>query len=109
VLGHPRFLEFFEAAFVECWRERFGSLDESLGPERRLTVAAVNVRYLAPVRADDLLRIEVALDRMTERSIQVHYDAYVEEMRVAEAGSRYVCLDAKSGEPAPLPATSRAR
>jgi uncharacterized protein len=89
-LGHPRFLEFFEAAFIECWRERFGSLEASLGTDRRLTVAAVNVRYLAPVRSDDELRIEVTLDRLTERSIQVHYDAFVEGTRVAEASSRYV-------------------
>jgi len=104
MLGHPRFLEFFEAAFIECWRERFGSLDESLGAARRLTVAAVRVRYLAPVRADDELRIEVVFDRLTERSLQVHYDAFVENDRVAEASSRYVCLDARSDEPAPFPA-----
>jgi YbgC/YbaW family acyl-CoA thioester hydrolase len=103
MLGHPRFLEFFEAAFIECWRERFGPLDASLGPDRRLTVAAVSVRYLAPVRADDELRIEVALDRLARRSIQVHYDAFVEDTRAAEASSRYVCLDANSGEPASLP------
>jgi YbgC/YbaW family acyl-CoA thioester hydrolase len=103
MLGHPRFLEFFEAAFIECWRDRFGQLDASLGPDRRLTVATVNVRYLAPVRADDELRIEVALDRLTEGSIQVHYDAFVEDVRVAEASSRYVCLDATSWEPATLP------
>jgi uncharacterized protein len=103
MLGHPRFLEFFEAAFIECWRDRFGRLDASLGPDRRLTVAAVDVRYLASVRADDELRIEVALDRLTERSIQVHYDAFVEADRVADARSRYVCLDAESGEPASLP------
>src|SRR6266545_5121868 len=88
MLGHPRFLEFFEAAFIECWRDRFGQPHASLGPDRRLTVAAVNVRYLAPVRADDELRIEVVLGRITERSIQVHYDAFVEDARVAEGGSR---------------------
>jgi YbgC/YbaW family acyl-CoA thioester hydrolase len=104
MLGHPRFLEFFEAAFIECWRERFGPLDAGLGPDRRLTVAEVNVRYLAPVHSDDELRIEVTFDRITRGSIQVHYDATVEEARVAEASSRYVCLDAKSGEPASLPA-----
>jgi acyl-CoA thioesterase FadM/ketosteroid isomerase-like protein len=103
MLGHPRFLEFFEAAFIECWRRRCGSLSESLGSKRRLTVAAVDVRYLAPVQADEKLRIEVAFDRSTERSIQVHYDAFVEEIRVAEARSRYVCLDADSGRPASLP------
>ena len=103
MLGHPRFLEFFEAAFIECWRDRFGQLDASLGPERTLTVATVNVCYLGPVRSDDELRIEVTLDRLTERLIQVHYDAFVEDARVAEAGSRYVCLDTDSGEPASLP------
>ena len=103
MLGHPRFLEFFEAAFIECWRDRFGQLDASLGSDRRLTVAAVDVRYLAPVRSDDELRIEVTIDRLTERSLQVHYDAFVEDARVAEARSRYVCLDAASGEPASLP------
>ena len=103
MLGHPRFLEFFEAAFIECWRDRFGPLDVSLGPDRRLTVAAVNVRYLASVRSDDELRIEVALDRLMGSSIQVHYDAFVEDARVAEATSRYVCLDTESGEPVSLP------
>src|SRR5215208_7598897 len=103
MLGHPRFLEFFEAAFIECWRDRFGPLDVSLGPDRRLTVAAVNVRYLAPVRSDDELRIEVSLDRFMEQSIQVRYAAFVEAAQVAEASSRYVCLDAESGDPAPLP------
>jgi acyl-CoA thioesterase FadM/ketosteroid isomerase-like protein len=103
MLGHPRFLELFEAAFIECWRERFGQLDASLGPDRRLTVAAVDVRYLAPVGRVDEVRIEVALDQITRRAIQVHYDAFVEGARVAEASSRHVCLDTRSGEPAPLP------
>jgi acyl-CoA thioesterase FadM/ketosteroid isomerase-like protein len=103
MLGQPRLLEFLEAAFLECWHDRFGQPDASLGPDRRLTVAAVNIRYLAPVRAGDELRIEVALDRITERSIQVHYDAFVEGARVAEGGSRYVWLDAESGEPTSLP------
>jgi acyl-CoA thioesterase FadM/ketosteroid isomerase-like protein len=103
MLGHPRFLEFFEAAFIECWRDRFGPSDGSLGPDRSLTVAAVNDRYIAPVRSDDELRIEVALDRLAQHSIQVHYDAFVADTRVAEASSRYVCLDPQSGEPASLP------
>jgi uncharacterized protein len=103
MLGHPRLLEFFEAAFIECWRDRFGSIDASLGPTRRLTVAAVNVSYLGQVRSDDELRVEVVLDRITKRSIQTHYEAFVDTTRVAEAGSRYVCLDMRSGQPTALP------
>jgi YbgC/YbaW family acyl-CoA thioester hydrolase len=96
MLGHPRYLEFFEAAFIECWRERFGALNDSLGLDRRLTVAAVNVRYLAPVRADEELRIEVTLDPFTERSVHVRYEAWVDRTHVAQASSRYVCLDSKT-------------
>jgi acyl-CoA thioester hydrolase len=103
MLGHPRFLEFFEAAFIECWRHRFGSLHATLGHGRTLTVAAVNVTYRGSVRWDDELRIEVTLDRITKRSIRVHYDAFVEATLVAEASARYVCLDTRSGRPVSLP------
>lgn len=110
MLGHPRYLEFFEAAFIECWRDRFGQIDATLGRSRRLTVAAVNVRYLGSVRSDDEFRIAITVDRITKRSISVHYDAFVDATRVAEGSSRYVCLDIETGEPVPLPdaiATSR--
>jgi acyl-CoA thioesterase FadM/ketosteroid isomerase-like protein len=103
MLGHPRFLEFFEAAFIEWWRERVGPLAASLGTGRRLTVATVQVSYLAPVRADDELRIEVVADRITTRSLQIHYDAYVDDLPVAQARSHYVCIDAETGEPTGLP------
>ena len=102
-LGHPRFLEVFEAAFIEWWRARAGSLWKSLGADRRLTLASVRVDYRAPVRLDDELRIEVALDRMSPRSLHLHYDAFVEDTEVAAAASRYVCLDAQTGAPADLP------
>jgi uncharacterized protein len=103
-LGHPRYLEFFEAAFIEWWRARLGaSLHEQLDPDRRLTLAAVNVDYRAPVQVDDELAVEVYLDRASARSLQLHYDARVGEVLVASAGSRYVCLDAGSGRPAAFP------
>jgi uncharacterized protein len=105
-LGHPRFLEFFEAAFVEWWRERVGaSVHEALEPGRRLTLAQIRVDYRAPVRVDDELLVEVHLDRLGPRSLQIHYEARVGDADAARGSSRYVCLDAVSGEPAPFPAT----
>ncbi len=103
-LGHPRFLEFFEAAFVEWWRARLGvSLQDTLDPDRRLTLASVEVDYPAPVRVDDELQVEVHLDRRSARSLQIHYDARVGEVVAASGSSRYVCLDARSGRPAAFP------
>jgi uncharacterized protein len=107
ILAHPRLLELLHAGFLECWRERFGPRDASLGPERRLTLAALDVRDLAPVRCGDELRIEVAVDRIIERSIHVHTGAFVGAAVVAEGSSRYVCLDARSGQPTRLPDSVR--
>ena len=103
VLGHPRFLEHFEAAFIEAWRAALGPLDDALGPGRRLTVAKVEAEYLGAVRFDDVLAVDVAFDRVGRTSIAVHYDAHVNDAPVAEARVRYVCLDAASGAPTPLP------
>jgi acyl-CoA thioesterase FadM/ketosteroid isomerase-like protein len=103
-LGHPRFLEFFEAAFIEWWRVRCGELQTSLGPNRRLTVAAVSVDYLAAVHCDEEVRTEVACDRVGRSSLRISYTAWVQDRQVARANSRYVCVTRRAGRPAPLPA-----
>ena len=64
-------------------------------------------RHLAPVRSDDQLRIEVTFDRITESSIHVRYAATVDDVPVAEAGSRYVCVGMQSGKRASLPEAIR--
>ena len=56
----------------------------------------MNVRYLAAVAPGDELRVEVTLDRLTERSVHVHYAAFAGDARVAEASARYVCIDTTS-------------
>jgi len=106
-LGHPRLLEFFEAAFIECWRARYGALHEMLGTHRQLVVTDVNVHHLDGVATDDELRIDVALDRLDEVSVRVHYDALVRGMPVAEGTVRYVCLDTSTGRPTALPTSAR--
>jgi ketosteroid isomerase-like protein len=76
--------ELFASAFSECWSEHSGERG------RTPTLAAMSIRYLAPVGCDEELRLEVSLDRLTEHSIQVHYDAFVGDVRVAEGSYRYV-------------------
>ena len=80
----PRLIGLFEAALTECRRERLGDLE------------TVNVRYLAAVDPGDELRVEVTVDRLTERAVQVHYAAFAGDARVAEATARYVCIDTTS-------------
>jgi uncharacterized protein len=102
-VGHPRLLEVFEAAFIEWWRSRWGSLEDTLGPDRRLTLAAISVDNLNAARCDDELRIEMSCDRVGRTSLRTNYMAWVEGTRVARADSRYVCLHRETDRPTALP------
>jgi uncharacterized protein len=78
-----RLVELLEAAFAECMGER-------LGADASLTVTAIDLRFLAPDRADGELRVEVALDRVTDHAVQAHFDVFAADARIAEAIARYV-------------------
>ena len=66
------------------------------GASALVDLETVNVRYLAAVAPGDELRVEVTVDRLTERAVQVRYAAFAGDARVAEASARYVCVDTTS-------------
>lgn len=101
LMGHPRLLELFEAAFIEFWREHFGALRDSLDG-RKLTLAHLDVHYRAPVRVDDLVSVEVFVDGSGSSSISIYCQAGVDEPTAATCRSRYVCVD-PAGLPTPWP------
>jgi len=63
----------------------------------------VSLQILDGVTVDEQLQIDVALDRIEETSVRVHYDALVRGTQVAEGTVRYVCIDSASGRPTSLP------
>lgn len=80
--------------------------------ERRgtsLAVAEASIRYHAPARYDDLIRVETRLVEVRSRAITFEYliRHAVSGDRLASARTLLVCLD-PSGKPAPLPADVRA-
>ena len=103
-LKPPRALELLEDAVAEWWRARTGGLQARLGDDRCLTPVAIRLDHVAPVCLGDELRVEVSLDGVGSRSVQVHFGVFVGRDLVARAGSTYACLVASTGVPAELPA-----
>lgn len=103
ILGHPRLLELLEDAFIELWASRLGPLDDTLGPNRRLTLRAIEADVLASIRLDDTLRIELSVDRLTRRALHLRSSACVNGAPVARARSVYICVNPNSGHPAAWP------
>jgi acyl-CoA thioester hydrolase len=74
----------------------------------RLAVADASIRYHAPARYDDLVRVETTLAEVKSRAITFEYlIRHVQsEARLVTARTLLVSLDA-GGRPSPLPADIR--
>jgi acyl-CoA thioester hydrolase len=74
-----------------------------------LAVAELNIRYHAPARYDDLIRVETRLVEVRSRAITFEYVIRNAETgdRLASARTLLVSLD-PSGRPVPMPAEVRA-
>ena len=96
-------LRHFEAAEIEFLR--------SLGLERKdAATAAVNFprvnvecTYTAMVQFDDLLEIEVRVERVGNSSYKLAFEATVEDRLVARGFVTAVCVDRSTGRSRPLP------
>jgi acyl-CoA thioester hydrolase len=108
VLGHPRYLHYFEAALIELWRAALGPYEDTVAHGVDLAVAEVNVRYLAPVRFDDEIEVAVVVREIGTTAVLVAFDAVVGGVPVARGQTRYVCVGTASGAKEPVPDTIRA-
>jgi acyl-CoA thioester hydrolase len=108
VVYHANYLVWCEIGRVEFIRAlgtSYASLERS---GVTLAVAEVSVRYHAPARYDDLVRIETSLSDVRSRTITFDYLITNAETgaRLATARTTLICLD-PSGRPSVMPDTLR--
>ena len=82
IVYYPRFFHYFHVAFEEFFRMRMGPgayLD--LISRRMIGFPAVHAEcdYKAPLRFGDVCRVELAIEKLGERSIRFRYRAVREE------------------------------
>lgn len=110
VVYHANVLVYFEVGRTELLR--------AVGPPYRdLEAAGVNLavvdaalRYTAPIRYDDLLRVETRVTALGRASVDFEYRLVHADTGVLHAtgSTRHACVD-RSGRPVPLPEDLRAR
>lgn len=112
VLFNANYLTYFDIALTELWREAIGPYEtvmETHGVD--LVVAEVTIRYLAPVRFDELVDVVGAVRHLGTTSLQT---ALRIERKGAEAGTaaegemRHVFVRYGSSEKTPIPDDVRA-
>jgi acyl-CoA thioester hydrolase len=103
IVFNANFLAYVDVVLTEIWRESMGSYDSLLETGVDTVVAEANMRFLAPGRFDDVLRIEGGFDGLGTTSTTLKLWFRRDEDLLVEADVRYVFVDLKKWEKTPIP------
>ncbi|HEY2055393.1 MAG TPA: thioesterase family protein [Solirubrobacterales bacterium] len=107
IVFNANFLAYIDVVLTEIWRESMGSYDLLLETGVDTVVAEANMRFLAPARFDDILRIKGGFDGLGTTSTTLKLWFRRGEDLLVEAEVRYVFVDVEGWEKAPIPAEVR--
>jgi len=103
---HANFMKYFEIARTDLYRARGGSYRDFESSGLFVVVAEIQCRYHAPARYDDLLRIVVKIDRITEAKIEQSYVVHRDGQRVVSGSVTLAVID-RDGKLQRVPDTLR--
>jgi acyl-CoA thioester hydrolase len=107
IVFNANFLAYVDVVLTEIWRESMGSYDLLLETGVDTVVAEANMRFLAPGRFDDILRIEGGFDGLGTTSTMLRLWFRRGEELLVEADIRYVFVDLENWEKSPIPTAVR--
>lgn len=109
VVFNSRYLEYFDIALTELWREAIGPYEtvmEELGID--LLVAEATVRYHSPLRFDEVFEIRAALSRLGTTSTTTAIELVRGDEIVAVGELRHVFVTRGGASKTEIPDRARA-
>lgn len=107
VVYYANYLKYFERARTE-WLRTLGYNQQALIDQRGLlfAVRSVQLEYIAPARLDDLLTVELRIDRIRRASIDFAQSIRRndEATQLCTAQVKVACLEAERFRPNAIPA-----
>jgi acyl-CoA thioester hydrolase len=109
IVFNSRYLEYFDVAMTEIWREALGPYDQATAEAGvDLVVAEAGVRYRDSLRFDDVFDLRASVARIGTTSMTTAIAVVRGGELVAEGELRHVFLSRDDGRPTPIPAAVRA-
>src|SRR4051812_12915851 len=108
VVYFARYPEYYDLALTELWRTAMGSYQGMVDDGTDLVVAEMSVRYRAPARFEDLVEVELGIDRLGETSMVSSYAVTRDGETLVEGGFRHVFIDPPTKTKKPIPDDIRA-
>ncbi len=109
IVFNANFLAYVDVALTEIWRQAFGSYEAMVEKGLDTVVAEANLRFLAPGRFDDLLRIEGGIEPLGRTSMVLRRWMRRGEELLVECELRYVFISTGSFEKTEIPGWVRER
>jgi acyl-CoA thioester hydrolase len=103
IVFNANFLAYVDVVLTEIWRQTMGSYDLLLKTGVDTVVGEANLRYLAPARFDDILRIEGGFDGLGTTSTTLKLWFRRDDDLLVEADIRYVFVNLETWEKTPIP------
>jgi acyl-CoA thioester hydrolase len=103
VVYFSRYPEYYDHALTELWREAMGPYQSMVDGGADMVVAEMSVRYRAPARFDELIDVDIAVERLGETSMTSAYTVSREGEALVEGTMRHVFIDPATKAKRPIP------
>ena len=109
IVFNARYLEYFDVAMTEIWREAIGPYEQATAEAGvDLVVAEAGIRYLDSLRFDDVFELRASVARIGTTSMTTAIAVVRDGAVVAEGELRHVFVDREGQRPLPIPDAVRA-
>jgi len=92
IVFNANYLLYFDVAFTEMWRAAVGPWGEMVEAGVDAVVAESHLKYRAPARFDDELRLELAVTRLGTTAVTTSIDVMRGDQLLLEGWLRHVCV-----------------
>ncbi len=103
IVFNANYLLYFDVAFTELWRAAVGPWQEMVERGVDAVVAETNIRFRAPARFDDELRLSLQIARLGTSAITTEIDVLRGDELLIEGWLRHVCVDTSDWQKTELP------
>src|SRR5918994_395083 len=103
IVFNANYVAYFDVAFTELCREAFGSWQEMVERGVDAVLGEVNVRFRAPARFDDVLRLETRIARLGTTSTTTEIDVVRDGEVLVEGRLRHVLVSTETWQKTDIP------
>jgi acyl-CoA thioester hydrolase len=96
IVFNANYLAYFDNTFTEIWRDAFGSYGAMVERGIDMVVAAIELEFRGSARFDDLVRVEIAIERLGTTSMTSAVELLRGDEPLVHGTMRHVFVDSES-------------